>query len=79
MPDMDSGGPRELVPKPSLEKETEMYKPTYPSVAIICLRVFPLFSFKYMILSPSSFQAAAVFKKHRFFLVKEKITPDGAY
>ena len=31
MPDIDSGGPRELVPKPSLEKETEMYKPTYPN------------------------------------------------
>ena len=31
--------------------------------------LFALFSFKSMILSPSSFQAAAVFKKHRFFLV----------
>ena len=30
--------------------------------------LFALFSFKSMILSPSSFQAAAVFKKHRFFL-----------
>ena len=37
--------------------------------AIICLGVFPMFSFKSMIISPSSFQAAAVFKKHRFFLV----------
>ena len=38
-------------------------------VAIICLRVFPLFSFKYMILSPSSLQAAAVFKKTSFFFL----------
>ena len=39
MPDIDSGGPRELVPKPSLEKETEMYKPTYPIVHTITMLV----------------------------------------
>ena len=38
-------------------------------VLMICLCVFPLFSFKYMILSPLSFEAAAVFKKPPFFLV----------